>query len=908
MDQQPAGEDSNNSNEVEIEEIDCSNVPEGELAQFQETEPLRVVDIIDTVADDDDDEEEEEGALIKRYVQGVQCLEFPDFCTKFEPGDDDDDVEGETEEETPIASTSYQAEVKALAKKRKQHQRQSVEDSKAGTSGGRSASGAGGSGGGASSGGGAKTVGRRSQLSPALLGLMGEANLSFVYGRYETAERICMEIIRQNPLASEPFYTLAEIYENRDEVKFLHFSTLAAHLNPQDRDMWIRISDLLVQQGNMARARLIFTKAIKVLPKEYLLRMRKAQLLEKMGETNAAMFTYLKMIPLMPVDEWITCLNTAKNVARFFHVLEKYSIALQAMNGAYEVCGSRFQLEDLNIYMELLILNKQYVKVLHCLRERTQLQLETQPDESPDLIYFCDIPDDYVPELRSKLCVSLVHMGAHHLFGYLIQNLQEHITLTVERVELYMDVTEALMQEHKYAEAIALMRPITDGETFECPAFVWLRQADCLRQLNRTNEAIQCYARVVELAPFCYEAKFTLSALLKQQGRNEEAVQALEQSAEAESEGQPLHARLLYERCVMLQQIGRIEEFLDVGYVLLGRHSIKLKNREEMLAAANGGSAYNTESLKAILQMRSLAAGEQQDQLAETSRKDTDAAAAPSHDLTIKDEYDLFLELVSTAFRHGKQSAIERICFAMVTTKRFTPYHHEIERIMILACYFNHDCPIGFSYLRELIAKQPTEVNLWNLLSLLVQQGDEVRYFRYIRRLLHRHPHGTSQMRLFLGHYHLNCSSYKYALNVYVPLLRENPHPLVALSIAVVFNQLALQKKVLRKTAAVAQAVAFAQRYRELRSSSDASSTKAEDCAVQQEIFYNIGRIYHQANILHLAVEYYEKALAVKHPLIEKHPNILGLQHEVAFNLHLIYRASGNNRKARQCLMRYCVV
>jgi len=43
-----------------------------------------------------------------------------------------------------------------------------------------------------------------------------------------------------------------------------------------------------------------------------------------------------------------------------------------------------------------------------------------------------------------------------------------------------------------------------------------------------------------------------------------------------------LHARLLYERCVMLQQIGRIEEFIDIGYVLLSRHSIKLKNREEM--------------------------------------------------------------------------------------------------------------------------------------------------------------------------------------------------------------------------------------------------------------------------------------------------------------------------------------
>lgn len=139
---------------------------------------------------------------------------------------------------------------------------------------------------------------------------------------------------------------------------------------------------------------------------------------------------------------------------------------------------------------------------------------------------------------------------------------------------------------------------------------------------------------------------------------------------------------------------------------------------------------------------------------------------------------------------------------------------------------------------------------------------------------------------------------------------REHPHPLVALSIAVVFNQLALQKKVLRKSAAVAQSVAFAQRYAELRSGGRKGSDNdvPSSCAAQQEIYYNIGRIYHQANVLHLATEYYERALAVQHPLIKEHDEILGLQHEVAYNLHLIYRNSGNKWKARQCLMRYCVV
>lgn len=577
------------NNEVLIEEINSNDVPVNELAQFEETEPLRIIEIID--CNEDAQAAEEEGALIRRYVQGVQCLEFPDFCTKLEPSDEEDDEEAahtsvsKKVDQTVTASCSTEA-VRTLQPRRAQADRS--------TSGRVSAGGGGGS------------FGRRSQLSPALLGLMGEANLSFAYGRYDTAERICMEIIRQNPLASEPFYTLAEIYENRDDVKFLHFSTIAAHLNPQDRDMWIRISDLLMQQGHLARARVCYTKAIKVLHKDYLLRLRKAQLLERMGETSGAMFGYLKMLHLMPTGEWSLCLSTAKNVARYFHELEKHAFALEAMESAYGVCGAHFGLEELNIYLELLILNKQYVKVLRCLRERTKLELETE-QESLEIIYFCQIPEDYVPELRVKLCVSLIHVKAHHLLGYLVQNVQEHISPTADRVELYMDITEALMQEHKYAEAIALMQPITDGDSFECPAFVWLRQAECLRQLNRTSEAIQSYSRVIQLAPYCYEAKFTLSALLKQQGRHEEAIKALEQSGE--QEGQPMHARLVYERCIMLKQMDRIDEFIDVGYMLLARHSIKLKNREEMLAVANGGSAYNSEGIKAIMQMRSLATG-----------------------------------------------------------------------------------------------------------------------------------------------------------------------------------------------------------------------------------------------------------------------------------------------------------
>ncbi|XP_073812314.1 general transcription factor 3C polypeptide 3 [Musca autumnalis] len=888
--------------------------------------------VIEEINNEDDDDE---GNLIQKFVHGE--ADFPDFYTKLEPHeqpDDEDDGEEAEEDDDELGTTSdandisssqeremqEQAEfkanimqgfpniemptgplnysAKAIVPKRKKQSRKDrkmdASDIPSTSRRVRSTSTSGGH------------VRKRSLLNVALQGLMGEANLCFARGQIQMAEKICLEIIRQNPLAPEPFFTLAEIYESRDTEKFLNFLTIAVHLNPSDRYQWIRIAEMHIAQGNLQRARIYYTRAIKVHSRDYDLRLRKARLLDMMGEKSAAMFTYLKMIQHCPVDRHELCLVTAKNVAKHFHAENKYHLALEAMQSAYGVCGHLFSLEDLNLYMELCILNKQYFKVLQCLRERTNLELETEKEEQLDLIFYCVIPDDYVPDFRVKLCVALINLKAHHLLGYLIQNIHEHIPpLETDRLNLYCDIAEALMQEHKYAEAISLLRPITDGDIIDCPAFIWLKQAECLRHLNRCNEAIESYTRVVEYAPYCYEAKFTLSALLKQQGRHVEAVKALEQSGE--HEGQPLHARLLYERCIMLQQINEIDEFLEIGCVLLGRQSIKMRNREEMQAAANGGSFYNSEGLKVILQMRNII-GEEADKTLEISK----STANTTDDLSVHDEYQLFLELMRIGFLHKNYSILERMCFAMVTTKRFVGYHIELERIIILACYFNNDCSIAFSYLRELIHKNASSKPLWNLMCLLIQKGQDLRYHRYMNRLILRQPQAKG-MRILTGHYHLHCSSYKYALNVYVPMYKEQPTAMLALCIAVIFQQISMQKKVLRKCAAVTQAAVFIQKYGELRSKAFALSPNHVDSSMEnsvtyQEINYNIGRVYHQCGLFHLAVEYYEKALNFTHPLLEKHSEILSLKQEIAFNLHLIYRASGNLIKARQYLYEYCVV
>ena len=370
-----------NPSDIIVEEIDSNDISESELSEFQETNPLKVVSILHTDEESHEEtnnqaSEEVEGNLIKQFLVGEG--DFPDIYTKLEPYEEDEDeqVDDDEDEDCNLSSqrqddhsdealdggdvinsastnTSLDYDANMEATTRGIKKRKTVLGKDDGPSTSKSCMPRGGGG----------ATRRRPQLSAALQGLMGEANLSFARGQIQMAEKICYEIIRQNPLAAEPFFTLAEIYESRDTEKFLNFLTIAVHLNSSDRYQWIRIAEMHIAQGNLQRARIYYTRAIKVHDNDYDLRLRKARLLEMMGKKSAAMFTYLKMIPHCPPEAYELCLVTAKSVAKHFHSQNKYQLALEAMESAYSRCGHIFSLEDLNLYMELAILNKQYTKV-----------------------------------------------------------------------------------------------------------------------------------------------------------------------------------------------------------------------------------------------------------------------------------------------------------------------------------------------------------------------------------------------------------------------------------------------------------------------------------------------------------------------------------------------------------------
>lgn len=279
--------------------------------------------------------------------------------------------------------------------------------------------------------------------------------------------------------------------------------------------------------------------------------------------------------------------------------------------------------------------------------------------------------------------------------------------------------------------------------------------------------------------------------------------------------------------------------------------------------------------------------------------------------LSVDDEYNLFKDLLQMCFMRNKYGMMQKLCFAMITSKKFRTKFKELEKLIIITSLYNDDPLIAFMFLREILSRNPNKKIYWNINNMLIQKYDSVRYYRYFKRLLDRIK-TESYYKIFIANYHLSVGSYKYALNLYITIFKDINDPLLALCIMVVFSQMSSQKKSLKRQTAAAQAIAFARKYKELRlstfQSSSTSSSSLYNEITGQEVYYNIGRIYHYAGLPHLAIKYYTEALNINNDFINKYENILSLREEIAYNLHLIYKAHGNYDMARKYLYKYITV
>ena len=720
-------------------------------------------------------------------------------------------------------------------------------------------------------------------LPPALQGLMGQANLCFARGDAAMAEKLCLEIIRQKPGAAEPYLTLSQIYENKDEEKYNQLLLIAAHVN-STVFQWTQVAEIFLEKGNLKQASLCYAKATRCDPKDLSIRLKRLEILKELGDEKHVLHCTYCMLGFIPKDQHELLISQAKWVAQKYHQEGLITKSLDAMLKAYSKVPKHFTTQDVHSLIELLIKNKQYRKCLNVLIFHTGLNVKIV-QKSKDSFDFSDIyiPNDMLMDLRTKMCICLVWLKAFNLIDILVENVLKFIDVT-NGGDCYLDIAEALMVQEQYAAALRLLDPLVKSESYALAA-VWLRHADCLRAEKRFTEAIDSYKNVVKLSHHL-EARLTLAALLKQEGRMEEALEALTQDPAIEI----LETEVLKEKCLLLKELGRVDDYLQNGYTMMMRHCADLRSRYEVQIVSNF-----TKISDRLNELKNLRKNRNQ----EIEDIDAPQFSKGDNEPTVADDWNLFIDLVQTAWQHKRFVQLQRISFAAMSSRKLQSNIRQIDFIGTIACLFNKEEVYGYNKIREFLNTDKDKPRFWNLFNLIIYVTQDCRFHRFVMRLFDRcTPTNIPPLvYMIIANYCLQSNSYKHALNHYDEIYRRFEPPLVAMLLAILYVQIANQKFTNRKQNLLVQAMNYMEKYQ-----------KTREPEAMAEVFYNTGRMYHQIGILSVAKSYYEKALNFTHPFIEEHKELLDLKMEIAYNLHVIYKQSGNKQMARKMLYDYIVV
>ncbi|XP_059872362.1 general transcription factor 3C polypeptide 3 isoform X4 [Delphinus delphis] len=597
----------------------------------------------------------------------------------------------------------------------------------------------------------------RSKLPRALRGLMGEANIRFARGEREEAILMCMEIIRQAPLAYEPFSTLAMIYEDQGDMeKSLQFELIAAHLNPSDTEEWVRLAEMSLEQDNIKQAIFCYTKALKYEPTNVRYLWERSSLYEQMGDHKMAMDGYRRILNLLSPSDGERFMQLSRDMAKSYYEANDVISAINIIEEAFSKHQGLVSMEDVNIAAELYISNKQYDKALEVITDFSGIVLEKKTteegtsEENKSCSFLCigesgenvscTIPDGVPIDITVKLMVCLVHLN-------ILEPLNPLLTTLVEQNpedmgDLYLDVAEAFLDVGEYNSALPLLSALVCSERYNL-AVVWLRHAECLKALGYMERAAESYGKVVDLAPLHLDARISLSTLQQQLGRPEKALEALEPMYDPDTLAQDANAaqqelKLLLQRSTLLFSQGKMYGYVDTLLTMLAM----LLREAELLV----------------------------------------------------------------------DSSLEYYSFYEDRPKR-----KELEYFGLSAAILDKNFRKAYNYIRIMVMENVNKPQLWNIFNQVTMHSQDVRHHRFCLRLMLKNPDNHA-LCVLNGHNAFVSGSFKHALGQYVQAFRSHPHePLYSLCIGLTFIHMASQKYVLKRHALIVQGFSFLNRYLSLR-------------------------------------------------------------------------------------------
>ncbi|KAJ8557801.1 hypothetical protein K7X08_004567 [Anisodus acutangulus] len=784
--------------------------------------------------------------------------------------------------------------------------------------------------------------GSKSKVSSELKRKLGDATLHYAHGRYEEAKCVLREVIRLSPNLPDPYHTLGLVYNAMgDKKRAMNFYMLAAHLSPKDASLWKLLVAWSIEQGNRRQTSYCLSKAITADPEDISLRYHRASIYIELGDYQKAAESYEQIARLCPNE-----VEVLKTAAQLYRKCGEHECSVGILEDYLKNHPTEADLSVIHLLVVIHMEDNAHLKALDLI-------------ECAKLRYFTGKQMPLNLSIKAGIChLHLGHIEEAEIIFSAVQN--ENAS---QHPDIVTEVADSLMTLEYYESALKYYMMLEGDDNKK--GYLHLRIAECYVFLRERVQAIGYFYKAVNELEDSVDARLTLSSILLEEGKDDEAVSVLSPPKESESSidsssGKPkswwLNSKIKLKLCQVYRAKGSLEACVDVIFPLI-RETLFLKSVQpkvkvrprlsksvlsqrikvvddhqtdtifhgfkpvalasDLSKAARARKVLRKQAmLKEAKKAAALAAG------ADWKSDDSDSES-PGHvyrepplpDLLKDEEHlglivDLCKSLISLQ-RYWDALEIINLCLKLASSTLSVEKKGELQALGAQVGYNIADPIRGFDCARSIVSQHPYSFAAWNC------------YYKVISRLDNRYPKSSkflNHMRvkhkdcvppiIIAGHQFTTISHHQDAAREYLEaykLMTDNQ--LINLCVGSALINVSLGFRLQNKHQCVLQGMAFL--YNNLRLSGN-----------RQEALYNIGRACHHVGLVSLAVIYYQRVLDTHEddypipklpnenpdPVENRKPGYCDLRREAAYNLHLIYKNSGAHDLARQILRDYCTV
>ncbi|VDN01844.1 unnamed protein product [Thelazia callipaeda] len=737
---------------------------------------------------------------------------------------------------------------------------------------------------------------RRTRKNKTLEALIGQANVIYAKGQTKEALTMLQEVIRQEPRNPEPYRQVAGIYNDLNQPdKSFQYGLLAAHLSGTRASAveWEELGNYALKLHKIEEAAACYGRAIRADQTNHFLYEKRIDALEKVGLNALAMrtrfmaaqsvnreqvdFEWFRNMITIAADHYIKLDDEQKAIA----ALETFVLRSREYN--------RDATEQLEIVIDLLMNSQRFgdaAKSIFALcpgiaavdnRGRFAIEIiynnasyivkSFPPDEEHHFL----IDERLSSVLLARLVICFIRIGCKNLVPTLVDKLFER-PVNLDNQQLYLDIARSYHAVDCVAHAQKYIEHLLSRSEFSDVSEAWFLYGLYLSIRKKYIEACKAYHHALDLQPSHVDARINYSSIQQRLGMVEEAFETLRDYVLDAGNSIP-DERLLIRQADFLFERKRMEEFSRCVRMMLAPHFYEIYSNnmallKKRLSANEKGAKIGVHHgirIQAFNAVRGSALEKYVKRVGEFAAMEE---RTPS-EISSTQMHDYCLKLVETFLNQERfLDALHVCCYAYLQPliSKNTRTLETFQNLLLFCSISAHSWHLAFEYIRwyhtlsmnnqSVMSASDRDLlftRIFNAMNFVFCRSQSVTYHRFIMRALTRTPNNFA-LQIISGNNSLITGAYRHALGEYLRAWKQNPDdPLVCMLIGLTFIHISCKKDIFSRHMVALRGVAFMNRYQRLRGNN-------------QETNYNIGRMFHQMNILPLAMHFYEECLKADIP------------------------------------------